>query len=136
MATSFTFSSFLIRFLFALVLVMLTFNPSGFSFYHAIVQQVFIIPVLALAGIVLFIGWVIYLRATLRSLGAIGVILSSALFGCITWIAIYYEWITMGSTIFIYIILIITSAVLGIGMSWSHVRRRLSGQADMDDVDQ
>jgi len=28
------------------------------------------------------------------------------------------------------------SLVLGIGLSWSHVRRRLSGQADMDDVDE
>jgi hypothetical protein len=24
---------------------------------------------------------------------------------------------------------------LGVGLSWSHVRRALSGQADMDDVD-
>lgn len=28
------------------------------------------------------------------------------------------------------------SLVLGIGLSWSHVRRKLSGQADMDDVDE
>jgi hypothetical protein len=28
------------------------------------------------------------------------------------------------------------SLVMGVGMSWSHVRRRLSGQYDMDDVDQ
>jgi hypothetical protein len=28
------------------------------------------------------------------------------------------------------------SLVLGIGLSWSHVRRALSGQADMDDVDE
>jgi hypothetical protein len=27
------------------------------------------------------------------------------------------------------------ATVLGIGLSWSHVRRTLSGQADMDDVD-
>ena len=27
------------------------------------------------------------------------------------------------------------SLVLGIGLSWSHVRRRLTGQADIDDVD-
>ena len=31
--------------------------------------------------------------------------------------------------------LIALSLVLGIGRSWSHVRRRLSGQSDMDDVD-
>jgi len=26
--------------------------------------------------------------------------------------------------------------ILAVGMSWSHIRRRLSGQADMDDVDE
>jgi hypothetical protein len=26
------------------------------------------------------------------------------------------------------------SIVLGVGMSWSHVRRRMSGQADVTDV--
>ena len=38
------------------------------------------------------------------------------------------DWIWLG--------LIALSLVLGIGLSWSHVRRRLSGQADMDDVDE
>jgi len=32
--------------------------------------------------------------------------------------------------------LVALSLVLGIGLSWSHVRRRLSGQSDMDDVDE
>ena len=35
-----------------------------------------------------------------------------------------------------YIALFILSAVLATGMSWSHIRRRLSGQADMDDIDE
>ena len=32
--------------------------------------------------------------------------------------------------------LLALSVVLGIGLSWSHVRRYLSGQSDMDDVDE
>ncbi len=32
--------------------------------------------------------------------------------------------------------IIALSLVLGVDLSWSHVRRTLSGQADMDDVDQ
>jgi hypothetical protein len=32
--------------------------------------------------------------------------------------------------------LIALSLVLGIGLSWSHIRRSLSGQANMDDVDE
>ena len=31
--------------------------------------------------------------------------------------------------------LLALSLVLGVGLSWSHVRRALSGQADMGDVD-
>ncbi|MFT5117396.1 MAG: hypothetical protein ACI9NY_000925 [Kiritimatiellia bacterium] len=136
MATSFQFSSFAIRFMIALTLVFLSFNPSGYSFYHWITLQAFALPVLVLGGIVLLIGWVIFLRATLRSLGPIGIGLSVALFGCLAWVAVYYDLLIVGSTIFIYIVLVITSAVLGIGMSWSHLRRRMSGQADMDDIDE
>lgn len=136
MASSFRFSNFLIRFFIALILVFLSFNPSGYSFFHWAMGQAFPLPVLLLVGIVLLIAWVIFLRATLRSLGPIGITLAAALFGCLAWVAIYYDLLTVGSTVFIYIILVIISAVLGIGMSWSHVRRRLSGQADMDDVDQ
>ena len=136
MAAQFQFSGFLIRFFFALVLVLLSFNPSGYSFFHWVTQQSMDLPVLVLSGVVLAIGWVIFLRATLRSLGPIGIILAGALFGCLAWVAIYYNLLAMGSTVFTYVVLVIVAAILGIGMSWSHVRRRLSGQADMDDVDQ
>jgi hypothetical protein len=36
----------------------------------------------------------------------------------------------------VWLALIALSLVLGIGLSWSHVRRSLSGQSDMDDVDE
>jgi hypothetical protein len=144
MAASFTFSSFSIRFLFALALVMLTYNPE-YSFYQLVVAQIspvegstvgVSLPVLLLGGIVLFIGWVIFLRATLRSLGPIGIGLVTALFACVIWILIDLKWLIIDSTVFQYIILVIVATVLSVGMSWSHIRRRMSGQADMDDVDQ
>ena len=132
----FQFSSFLIRFSIALILVLVSFNPSGYSYFHWVSQQQFDLPVLVLAGIILAIGWVIFLRATLRSLGPIGIALASALFACLAWVAIYYNVLAIGSTVFVYTILVIVAIVLGLGMSWSHVRRRMSGQADMDDIDQ
>lgn len=136
MASQFHFSSFIARFFIALALVFLSFNPSGYSFYHIASQQQFPLPVLVLAGIVLLIGWVIFLRATFRSLGPIGIVLASAFFGCLIWVAIYYKLLTVDDPIFTYIVLVIVAAVLALGMSWSHIRRRLSGQADMDDVDE
>jgi hypothetical protein len=35
-----------------------------------------------------------------------------------------------------WVVLLILGLMLGIGMSWSHIRRRLSGQAAVDRVDQ
>jgi hypothetical protein len=144
MTTSFTFSKFLIRFLFALTLVMLTYNP-GYSFYQLLIAQIspvegvtpgVSLPVLLLAGVVLSIGWVIFLRATLRSLGAIGIGLVIALFASAIWVLVDIKLLVVEGTIFQYVILVIVAIVLGVGMSWSHIRRRMSGQADMDDVDQ
>jgi ABC-type sulfate transport system permease component len=34
-----------------------------------------------------------------------------------------------------WVVLLILGVVLGVGMSWSHVRRRLTGQASVDRVD-
>jgi Na+/melibiose symporter-like transporter len=135
-AQSFQFSSFLVRFCCALVLVFLSYNPSGYSFTHWVNSEFLALPVLVLIGIILLIGWVIFLRATLRSLGPIGITLAGLFFGCLAWVAIYYNLLTVGSTIFVYIVLVIVSAILALGMSWSHVRRRISGQVDMDDIDQ
>ena len=35
-----------------------------------------------------------------------------------------------------YIIQTILCFIMAVGMSWSHLRRRMSGQVDADDVDQ
>ena len=40
------------------------------------------------------------------------------------------------SNVLQYIVLIMVSLVLATGMSWSHIRRRLTGQLDVDDVDE
>jgi hypothetical protein len=34
------------------------------------------------------------------------------------------------------VLLLILGVILGVGMSWSHIRRRLSGQASVDRVDE
>lgn len=137
MATGFKLSGVLTRFIVALVLVMSTFNPSGASFYHWVIHRGDTsIPLLILVGIGLLIGWVVFFRATMRSLGAVGVLLAVALFACLVWLVVDFNLVSVGSQVFIYIILVIFAAVLAIGMSWSHIRRRISGQADMDDVDQ
>jgi hypothetical protein len=34
-----------------------------------------------------------------------------------------------------WIVLFVFSMILAVGISWSHMRRRLTGQADVDEVD-
>ncbi len=133
-----TVQGFLLRFMFALLLVMLTYNPSGYSYSHWL-QNSFsdFGPLLGIAGISLIIGWVIYLRATLRSLGSIGLILAGLFFAAIIWLLIDWGWLGLNNvTAMSWVILILISAVLAVGISWSHIRRKISGQVDADDVDE
>ena len=133
-----TVQGFLLRFMFALLLVMLTYNPSGYSYSHWL-QNSFsdFGPLLGIAGISLIIGWVIYLRATLRSLGLIGLILAGLFFAAIIWLLIDWGWLGLNNvTAMSWVILVLISAVLAVGISWSHIRRKISGQVDADDVDE
>jgi hypothetical protein len=94
-------------------------------------------PLMAITGVCLLIGWVIFLRATLRSLGPLGVILTSALFGAILWLVVDKGWIAPDSfTAISYIVLVLLSTILATGMSWSHIRRRMTGQFDVDEVEE
>lgn len=125
-----------LRFAFALLLVLLTFNPTGRSYYHWIAAGFPAIDALkALAGVVLLIGWVVFLTATMRSLGATGVLLALAFFAALVWVAVQFGWLQAQARIFVWIGLVVTAAILAMGVSWSHFRRRLTGQADVDEVD-
>ena len=133
-----TLQGFLLRFMFALLLVLLSYNPSGYSYSHWL-QTSFsdFGPLLGIAGISLIIGWVIYIRATLRSLGTIGLILAALFFSAIVWLLIDWGWLGFNNvTAMSWVVLILISAVLAVGISWSHIRRKLSGQVDSDDVDE
>lgn len=131
----FNFVSFLFRLGFALMLVLLTYNPSGYSWVGYLNAD---IPLVykAASGIVLLIGWVMFLRATWNSLGPIGTILAIAFFGIIIWLFIEWGFFTLeDSTVVQWVVLLILAGVLAIGMSWSHVRRRMSGQFDTDEIE-
>lgn len=134
----FTWSSLLIRFLFACLLVLGSYNPSGYSYTHWVLNNLpdSIDAISAFVGIILIIGWVIYLRATWNSLGPIGLLLAMAFFGAFIWIMVDFGLLaTDNQGVISWIILFITSAILAVGMSWSHIRRRMTGQVDTDAVD-
>jgi len=134
----FGFVNYLIRFFMALVLVFSTYNPSRYSWYHWFLDAPDKLdPLLIFACVVLIIGWVIYIRATLRSLGEVGTILAVAFFGAVTWMMVGYGWLSLDSpSIFTWVVLTMLAAIMATGMSWSHIRRRMSGQLDVDEVDE
>lgn len=137
MATDFNASSFIGRWLFALALVLGTYNPSGYSYLNWIVSEnVSFGPVIALFGVALLIAWIIYLRATFMSMGWLGIVLGAAFFGCIIWLLVDIGWLSLESPgSLTWVALVLLSLILAVGMSWSHIRRRLTGQIDVDEKD-
>jgi hypothetical protein len=135
---NFGFASFGLRAVFALILVLLTFNPSGHSFVHMVADDFpKVTPIEAVYGIVLLIGWFVFLSATLRAIGFIGLALALALFAALIWLVISWGWISLQDRNAIsWVGLVILSLILAIGMSWSHLYQRWSGQATVDEVDE
>lgn len=128
---------FLMRLAAALGLVFLTYNPSGRSFYHW-AAHVFpgVTPAVAVAGMTLLIAWVVFLRATLRSIGAAGLVLAGTFIAALVWYAIDRDWLEItNARALVWIVLVGLALILAVGVSWSHVRRRLTGQADVDEKD-
>jgi Family of unknown function (DUF6524) len=134
----FSLSGFLLRAVFALALVLLTFNPSGYSFAHML-KDGFpqVTPLEAVFGLLLLIGWFVYLSATLRSIGVLGMALAVALFAALIWLIVSWGWITLADkSVIAWISLVVLALVLAVGMSWSHLYLRWSGQATVDDTDE
>jgi len=125
------------RFLLALVLVFATYNPSGYSYFHWGIKHISDFSVLKLfAGVVLLIGWTMFIRATLISLGAFGIVLAAAFFGTLLWLVVDWGLVPADTVEAVsYLILVAASAVMATGMTWSHIRRRISGQIDVDETD-
>jgi len=136
---SFGAMDFLWRLLAALALVLVTFNPSGYSYFdwarHALsgdgLQAMHFF-----AGIILLVGWSIFVVATSRSLGKLGAILAVAVIGTGMWVLSDIGVIRADSTNAVtWLVLIALAMLLATGLSWSHIWRRLSGQLEVDQVD-
>jgi hypothetical protein len=125
---------FLLRVAAALALVLLTYNPTGWSYHH----WIFASPdgftaVKALPGALLLCGWVLYVRAAVQSLGLVGFGLSALVIGSVVWLLAAQGWIDpTRPTVAAWIALVALGLVLGVGLGWSQVRRALTGQVDIE----
>lgn len=142
MAGKFTFGGLVGRIAVALFLVFATYNPSSYSYYHWLKETAVtrnfgdLGPWIAMVGIILLIIWVIFLRATLRSLGIVGLVLAMAFCGILLWLTISLGVVPTDTVEPLsYAVLVLFAGILGVGVSWSHIRRRLTGQFDVDETD-
>jgi hypothetical protein len=137
MASEFNAISFLGRWLFALLLVLGTYNPTQWNYVSwATSESTVFGPIVAIVGILLLIGWIIFIRATFMSMGWLGITLGAALFGCVVWLLVDQGWLDLNAEgVIAWVSVVILSLILAVGMSWSHIRRRLSGQFDVDEKD-
>ena len=134
----FTIGSFLWRLLFALIVVLVTYNPTPYSYLqwlwsskgsHALG------PEHAVAGIALVGGWLIVLTATHRALGALGLIVVAAFLGALVWWMIDAGWLAGTSLgVIQWVSLVCLAILLAVGMSWAFIWRRITGQYEVDDV--
>jgi hypothetical protein len=129
---------FIIRWVFAFVLLSATYNPTDWNYVRwTMTNGAANLPVAALLGLLLLVGYIIYLRATLRSIGIFGMILILAVVGTLLWVLFDQGFVSLDNpTVNTWIGIVALSVVLAVGLSWSIVRRKLSGQADVDDIDE
>jgi len=73
----------------------------------------------------------------MRSLGTFGILLAVSFFGLLLWLIIDKGWIDGSNRdVVVWLVLLALACVLATGVSWSHIRRRITGQVDVDDVDE
>lgn len=128
---------FLLRWLGAFALLAAIFNPTRWNYVtwarEAWGQQT---PLIVFCGLVLAVIAMVYLVSTMRSIGILGALVIAAIFAAGLWVLT--DWGLLGlsnSALNIWLGILALSLILGVGMSWSILRQRLSGQQTTDEVD-
>lgn len=116
---------FALRFFLSAGLVLLTFNPTGTSFFHyAKATLPSVNGLFALTTVLLLIAWVVMVRATFRALGAIGVLLMAALLGALIWVGADAGLFNLNDgTLRAWLALAVLIIVLTVGLSWRGFKR-------------
>ena len=122
------------RIAFAVALVLLTWNPSGWSYVDwALRDRSAFDAVKAFVGVLLLGGWIFCWRSAWVSLGAVGIVLVAALLATVVGMLLQFHLVEPGSTqTLLWIVLVAIGIVLGVGLAWSKVRQRATGQVEAD----
>ncbi len=126
-----------LRWLGAFLLLSVTFNPTPYNYLHwAQANFAAQLPLVVLMGLLIGVGYMVYGVATLRSIGAFGIVLIAAIFGAVIWVLIDWGWLNLQNPkLNLWLGILALSVILGVGLSWSILRQRLSGQASVDEIE-
>lgn len=127
----------LLRWLGAFLLLSAIYNPSRWNFIAwARASWGEQTPLIVFTGLVLTVIAMVYLVSTMRSIGILGAVVIAAIFAAGLWVLT--DWGLLGlsnSALNTWLGILALSLILGVGMSWSILRQRLSGQQTTDEVD-
>jgi hypothetical protein len=121
----------------AFVLLAATFNPTEWNYVRwAMANHEAQLPLTVFLGLLLAIGWIICINATLNSIGVFGMLLVAAVFGALVWVLLDWGVLDLANTrTNLWLGILALSLILGIGLSWSILQKRLTGQVDVDEID-
>jgi len=134
----FTPTSFLVRWALSMFVVFATYNATGYSYYHWLTGvSPGDWPLKIFTGLFLLTLFGIYALAIWRSMGPIGVASTVAAFTALIWSLVDYQLLDLNNDNAVTTVVgALFATILTFGISWSHIRTRLSGQVDSKDVNQ
>lgn len=120
------------RWLLSATLVFATYNPSGHSYYHWIRDTAGSTALKSLAGIFLLCAAAAILRMASEALSFLGIATVLALILAGIMLRIGLGWFAFADVeVTTYTVLLWISTIIGMGLSWSFLQRRLSGEKDV-----
>lgn len=126
----------LLRWLGAFLLLAAIFNPTRWNYVTwARSSWADQMPLVVFIGLILTVVAMVYIVSTMRSIGLLGALVIAAIFAAGIWVLT--DWGLLGltnSALNTWLGILVLSLILGIGMSWSILRQRLSGQQTTDEV--
>ena len=126
----------LLRFLGAFGLLAATYNPTQWNYIRWVdANWPAQMPLAIFLGLLLAVGFLIYVMSTMRAIGTLGVLMIAAILGAGLWVLTDWGVLSLENrNLNTWLGLIGLAVIMGLGLSWSIIRQRLSGQATVDEV--
>lgn len=132
----FSYPGIIVRWLISMFIVFATFNPSGYSYIHWVMGgtgEPWSLKILA--GLLLGSIVATFFLATVRSLGLRGILAMSGLLIAATWTMIDFGLLSnLSNGAYLTVALVAVASILALGVSWSSLTLRVTGQVDSNDV--